>query len=78
VTIQEIETCTLLRIGVWHLKSRFPIAVVGWEMCKTQSVGFPLVCFFQAVRAVCLSIIIWWIRHCGTKRAFLTGRSTLG
>lgn len=70
MTIQDEETRILLCIGVWHLKSRFPIAVIGWEMCKNQSIGFPVVCFFQAVHAVCLLIIIWWIRHCGTKGAF--------
>lgn len=42
------ETCILLCIGVWHLQSRFPIAVIGWEMCKkTQSIGFPVVYLFS-------------------------------
>ena len=60
MTIQDEETCILLCIGVSHLKSHFLIAVIGWEMCKNQSVGFPIVYFFQAVHAVCLLIIILW------------------
>lgn len=46
MTIKDEETCTLFCIGVWHLKSCFPIAVIGWEMCKKQSIGFPVVYFF--------------------------------
>lgn len=49
-----MKNCILLCIGVWHLKSCFPIAVIGWEMCKNRSIGFPVVYFFQAVHAVCL------------------------
>lgn len=52
MTIQDEETCILFCIGVWHLKSRFPIAVIGWEMCKNQYIGFHVVYSFQAVHAV--------------------------
>lgn len=37
MTIKDEETCTLFCIGVWHLKSCFPIAVIGWEMCKKKN-----------------------------------------
>lgn len=77
MTVQDEESCILLCIGVWHLKSCFPIAVIGWEMCKIQSVGFPVVYFFQAVHAVYL-LFIWWIRHCGTKGAFFNTKDYLG
>lgn len=69
MTRQDELTCVLLCIGVWHLKSCFLIAVIGWEMCKNQSVGFPVVYFLQAAHRVYLLIIIWWIRHGGTKGA---------
>lgn len=76
------ETCILLCIGVWHLQSCFPIAVIGWEMCKKQKKPSPLVSllstFFQAVHAVCLLIISWWIRHCGTKGAFFNRKNYFG
>lgn len=71
MTIQNEEICILLCIGVWHLQSHFPIAGIGWEMYKKTVHWFPCCLpFFQAVRAVCLLITGWWIRHCGTKGTF--------
>lgn len=54
MTIKDEETCTLFCIGVWHLESCFPIAVIGWEMCKKkQSIGFPVVYFFFFLGSSC-------------------------